>query len=317
MMRVLSLGGGTQSCALALMSAAGDLPKLDHIIFADTQGEVPETYAYIDYLRSVVEPAGIPLHVVTAGNLENALLGERMTVNPTPPAHLLKRDGSKGRISAYKCSYDFKRRQVDRKVKELCGPRGAWKQATVEQWIGFSMDEMHRMKQSDDCRCGHKRLGKDRKNRPLRIHDPKCSRCDCAGYDQWLTNRWPLVELRMKRDDTIRWFAANGHPTPPRSACWFCPNSGNDRWQQLRSEHPDLFERACVIDDTIRDVTDFKAHDATDMRLEGVPYLHASLVPLRQADTRTSTEMRRDAGEHTLFDEDVLAFDCTAGACFT
>jgi hypothetical protein len=34
-MRVLSLGGGTQSCALALMSAAGDLPKVDHIVFAD------------------------------------------------------------------------------------------------------------------------------------------------------------------------------------------------------------------------------------------------------------------------------------------
>lgn len=49
-LRVLSLGGGTQSCALALMSAQGDLPKLDHIVFADTQGELPETYEYIDYL---------------------------------------------------------------------------------------------------------------------------------------------------------------------------------------------------------------------------------------------------------------------------
>ena len=61
--RVLSLGGGTQSCALALMSAAGDLPRLDHVVFADTQGELPETYAYIDYLRGVLDAAGIPLHV--------------------------------------------------------------------------------------------------------------------------------------------------------------------------------------------------------------------------------------------------------------
>ena len=34
--RFLSIGMGTQSCALALMSAAGDLPKLDAVIFADT-----------------------------------------------------------------------------------------------------------------------------------------------------------------------------------------------------------------------------------------------------------------------------------------
>lgn len=36
-LRVLSYGGGTQSAALALMSAAGDLPKLDAVVFADTQ----------------------------------------------------------------------------------------------------------------------------------------------------------------------------------------------------------------------------------------------------------------------------------------
>lgn len=317
LLRVLSLGGGTQSCALALMSAAGDLPKLDAIVFADTQGEVPETYAYLDYLRSVVESADIPLHVVTAGNLEAALLGERMTVNPTPPAHLRKLDGTKGRIGGYKCSYDFKRRQIERKIKELCGARGSWKHATVEQWIGFSMDEMGRMKQNEDCRCGHKRNGMDRQGVKVRTHAPACGKCDCQAFDPWMTNRWPLVEMRMKRDDTIRWFGDNGHPTPPRSACWFCPNSGNDRWQSLRSNHPGLFERACVIDDTIRAVSDFKDHDAPVRRLDGTPYLHASLVALRDADTRTAVEVARDAGQHSLFDDDVLAFDCTAGVCFT
>ncbi len=315
-LRVLSLGGGTQSCALALMSAAGDLPKLDHIIFADTQGEVPETYEYLDYLRPIVERSGIEFHVVTAGNLENALLGERMTVNPTPPAHLLKPDGTKRPIGRYKCTYDYKRRQIERRVKQLCGGRGAWKHATVEQWIGFSLDETGRMKQNEDCRCGHKRAGMNRSGEALKIHDPSCSRCDCTGFDPWLVNIWPLIDLRMKRHDTIRWFKDNGHPTPPRSACWFCPNSGNDRWQELRRDHADLFERACVIDDTIRAVGDFKNHAGPKM-LDGTPYLHASLVPLREADTRTDTQVRRDNGEHTLFDDDVLGMDCSAGVCFT
>jgi hypothetical protein len=282
-MRVLSLGGGTQSCALALMSACGELPKLDHIVFADTQGELPETYAYLDYLSSIVEPAGIPLHVVTAGNLERAILGERLPVNPTPPAHMLHADGSKGRINGYKCSYDFKRRQVERKVKQLCGDRGAWRTTDVEQWIGFSLDEVGRM----------------------RPHP-------------WMRNRWPLIELRMKRDDTIRWFTANGHPVPPRSACWFCPNSGNDRWQSLRSDHPDLFERACQIDDAIRSVGDFKNHEGPRRFAAGSTfYLHASLVPLRTADTRTARQLATDSGQSELFDDDALALDCTAGVCFT
>lgn len=281
-LRVLSLGGGTQSCALALMSAAGDLPALDHIVFADTQGELPETYEYIEYLRPIVERAGIALHVVTAGNLERAILGERLPANPTPPVHMLHADGTKGRINGYKCSYDFKRRQIERRVKQLCGPRGAWQNKQVEQWIGFSLDETGRMKPHP-----------------------------------WMTNRWPLIELGMKRDDTIRWFAANGHPTPPRSACWFCPNSGNERWQSLRAGHPDLFERACRMDEAIRNNGAFP--DGVKRRFaEGTTlYMHASRVPLRVADTRTSRQVANDNGQSELFDADVLGMDCSAGVCFT
>lgn len=280
-MKVLSLGGGTQSCALALMSAAGELDKLDHVIFADTQGELPETYAYLDYLRPLVEAAGIGWHVVTAGSLEQALLADTPTShNPTPPVHVRNPDGSKGRIGQYRCSYDYKRRQVERKVKQLCGGRGAWKRTEVEQWIGFSLDETGRMRD-------HK----------------------------WMRNRWPLIELRMRRDDTIRWFAANGHPAPPRSACWFCPNSGNARWQQLRAEHGDLFERACVLDETIRGGGGFNARG--NVPFAGEMYLHASLVPLVDADLRTARQVELDAGQAELFDVDTLAFDCAAGVCFT
>lgn len=315
-MRVLSLGGGTQSCALALMSASGELPKLDHIVFADTQGELPETYAYLDYLRTVVEPAGIPLHVVTAGSLLDALMSETPTANnPTPPAHVVNPDGSKGRIGQYRCSYDFKRRIIERKVKQLCGGRGAWKQATVEQWIGFSLEETGRMKPAAECRCGHNRTsGKGAKAVPIHTGDG-CSKCDCCQFDPWQTNAWPLIDLRMKRDDTIRWFAANGHPTPPRSACYFCPNSGNERWSSLRRTHPVLFLRACVLDETIREGGGFNARG--NVPFAGRLFLHASLVPLRDADLRTRREMTLDAGQGELFDAGSLALDCEAGVCFT
>jgi hypothetical protein len=316
-LRILSLGGGTQSCALALMSAAGDLPRLDHVVFADTQGELPETYDYLVYLGGVLEDAGIPLHVVTAGSLEGHLRASEPTNhNPTPPAHVLNPDGTKGRIGQYRCSYDFKRRIIERKVKQLCGGRGAWKRTTVEQWIGFSLDETGRMKPAAECRCGHNRaVGRGKKVKL--IHDAAgCSRCSCERYDPWQITRWPLIELEMKRADTIRWFAAHSHPTPPRSACWFCPNSGNDRWRELRARHPDLFERACTLDEHIRDGGGFNARG--NQPFAGRMFLHASLVPLRDADFRSARQIRlEDEGQADLFDADALALDCTAGVCFT
>ena len=308
-LRVLSLGGGTQSCALALMSAAGELPRLDHVVFADTQGELPETYEYLDYLRAVLDQAGIPLHVVTAGSLEAHLLAATPTsANPTPPAHVLNPDGTHGRINQYRCSYDFKRRIIERKVRQLCGGRGAWKRASVEQWIGFSLEEVGRMRQSTQCRCGH-----DSNRHPTRRACQRCTRCD--GFQTWQVNRWPLIELGMRRGDAIAWFARRGHPTPPRSACWFCPNQGNVRWQQTRAEHPELFERACVLDETIRDGGGFnaRAHE----QFVGTLYLHRSRLPLREADLRTRAQVAADAGQGSLFDDDALALDCAAGACFT
>lgn len=283
------------------MSAAGELPKLDHVIFADTQGELPETYAYLDYLQPIIEAAGIGWHVVTAGDLYADFIGKASGV-ATIPVHLANDDGTKGRIAKYGCSYTYKRQQIERQVKRLCGGRGAWKQATVEQWIGFSLDEVGRMKTATGCRCGHAVSTHD---------DDACSRCECDGFDPWQVNRWPLIEIGMRRDDTIRWFSNNGHPTPPRSACWFCPNSGNDRWQSLRAEHPVLFGKAVILDHRLRDGT----IPARGIRAE--MFMHGSLTPLDEADLRTKRQIVADTGQGELFDDDVLAMDCSAGVCFT
>lgn len=190
---MLSYGGGTQSAALALMAASGDLPKLDGVIFADTQGELPETYAYADYVKRHLQDAGIPFIQVTAGSLEAALLSPvRTTRNPTPPAHVRNPEGAKnekGKIGAYRCSYDFKRRIITREVKRLCGGRGAWKRSTVEQWLGFSVEELARCKDPTECRCGHNRLRAA--SGPAGVpggHRPGCDRCDCERFDPWQIN---------------------------------------------------------------------------------------------------------------------------------
>lgn len=316
-LRILSYGGGTQSAALALMSAAGELPKLDAVIFADTHGELPETYLYAEYVERLLADAGIPFYRVSGGSLEEALRSSTPTSNnPTPPAHVLNPDGTRGRIGAYRCSYDYKRRVIVRQVKQLCGGRGAWKRSNVEQWLGFSVDEIGRCKPAQECRCGHNRLRppKEKGGKP-RGHRPDCDACGCEGFDPWQVNVWPLIDLGFRRGDTIRWFGENGHPTPPRSACWFCPNSRNPRWAALKRDHPDLFERACTLDETIRDGGGFNARG--NVPFAGKMFLHDSHIPLRDADLRSALEKAVDAGQGDLFDGEVLGGDCEAGVCFT
>lgn len=311
--RVLSLGGGTQSCALALMSARGDLPRLDLVVFADTQGELPETYEYLAWLSSRLHDAGIPMLVVSAGSLYDALLSDVPTGhNPTPPAHVVNPDGTRGRINRYRCSYDYKRRQIERTVKawvsEQVGSRGGWKRATVEQWIGFSADEIGRCKPSLECRCGHPKARHD---------DGECGapRCSCSTWSPWQRNAWPLIDLNMRRGETIRWFGEHGYPVPPRSACYFCPNSGDDRWRALRARGDGLWERACHLDETIRNGGGFNARG--NVQFAGTLYLHAQRVPLRVVDLRTRAQRAlEDDGQAALFDADA-DMACEAGVCFT
>lgn len=49
-LRVLSLGAGVQSTAVLLMSATGELPKLDAAVFADTQWEPKAVYEHLEWL---------------------------------------------------------------------------------------------------------------------------------------------------------------------------------------------------------------------------------------------------------------------------
>ena len=60
---VLSFGGGVNSVALMILLLSEGLP-FDEAVFADTGGEVPETYEYLSVARSYLESHGVPLTVV-------------------------------------------------------------------------------------------------------------------------------------------------------------------------------------------------------------------------------------------------------------
>ncbi len=300
---VLSLGGGVQSSTLAEMACDGTLGPLRAIIFADTGGELPETYAHLDYLRDRAAQAGIDFLTVTAGDLRADLIARHgRGGQPNLPVRIRHADGRLGRLNHYRCAYAYKRRPITRAVKQLCGPPGTWKQARAEQWIGYSTDEASRMKTADECRCGHNRIRRAGGGWPyLQIHTAEgCTRCACTSWQPWQVNRWPLIELGMTRDDCTTWLLEHGRPLPPRSACWFCPNRPARHFLQLKRTRPQLFAEAVALDEFLR-------HGING--LHGQAYLHPSGQPLASITDANPTKASPDL--------DGTGMDCEAGVCFT
>jgi hypothetical protein len=70
---------------------------------------------------------------------------------------------------------------------------------------------------------------------------------------------YPLIDLRMTRQDCEAVIRAAGLPVPRRSSCYFCPYHTRAQWQRMRHEEPDLFARSVAME----------AHMDAKMRREG------------------------------------------------
>ena len=248
--KVLSLGAGTQSTVMALMAEEGwgGLEKPDIAIFADTQWEPPHVYEHLKWLEKQLSYEVVR---VTAGNIrENVLAGVTPDGNHflDMPVFLTNRDGTKS-VAARQCTNHYKitpiHQELRRRLKLEPGRR-APKNLQVEMWMGISMDESHRMKPS---------------------------------RDEWITNRFPLVDMNLTRAQLYDWFAER-HPGRelPRSACVGCPYHTNMEWKWLKENDPKSFRDAVFIDRAIREVPQIKG------TLRGEGYLHRERMELDSID---------------------------------
>lgn len=213
-LRVLSLGAGVQSTTLLLMAVHGEL-RLDRAIFADTQWEPRGVYDWLGGLQLAAGLAGIPVDVVTAGNLRADAAGSRRFA--AIPLHVRNRDGSAGMLRR-QCTKEYKVRPVQRVLRAL----GATARHPIALLIGISRDEAQRMA-------------------PSRV--------------RYAVHEYPLVDLRMTRADCVSWLAAHGYPEPPKSACIGCPFMDNGRWRDLRDNRPAEWADAVDLDAAIRSNT--------------------------------------------------------------
>jgi hypothetical protein len=253
---VISLGAGVQSSTMALMASRGELLdiQVDFAIFADTQDESKKVYDWLDWLEGQLR---FPVYRVTKGKLSEHVLMMRTKKNGAVysksdvPFYTLGKDGSEGMIPFRTCTADFKIQPILKELRNRCGIKRGQKVQTVTSLIGISYDEQQRMKDSRDA---------------------------------WVVNRWPLVELKMRRYDCLEWMRRNGYPEPPRSSCVYCPFHRNAEWRRLQTKEPEEFQKAVKFE------RDLQVAKAKNDEFKSVPFLHNSRKPLDQIDFRSDVE---------------------------
>jgi hypothetical protein len=242
-LRILSLGAGVQSSTLALMIAKGEIPMVDCAIFADTKGEPKAVYKWLDWLEKQLN---YPVYKVSKGNLKedmiNAIDGKYNFLSV--PLYTRNAETGKKGLLRRQCTADYKILPVNKKVRELLGLQLNEKRkkgTKVEMLMGISMDEVYRVKEN--------RL-------------------------KYINNVYPLIELGMNRKDCLAWFKKHKYPTPPRSACTFCPFHNNSEWRNIK-ENKEEWNEVVELDRLIRKGTKKKKDEV---------FLHNSCLPIDQVD---------------------------------
>lgn len=241
---VLSLGAGTQSSAMALMAAHGDLPRPDYIIFSDTGWEPKYVYEWLEKLKTELAKFDLEVITVSKGNIYEDTLnsletGERIASMPFFTKN--RNTGEKG-IIMRQCTSDYKIQPINQKVRELLGykPRQQVKEL-VHMWKGITTDEVARIKDSTD---------------------------------KWIKFDYPLFEKGMDRLDAINYVRDKMGELPPKSSCVGCPFHNDDMWLEIKQKSPEDWEQAVELDKKIRNHPKFRDE----------LYLHKSCKPLDEVD---------------------------------
>lgn len=209
-MKALSLGWGVQSFTLAAMVALGELEPIDVALHADTTHEASGTYEFARLYTPLLEENGVK--VVTVSDAQPlSIIASAKTDIPAFTAT----DSRNGGMLRRQCTESWKIR-----------PMRKWLQAnrqgrSIEQWIGISLDEVQRMRDSNV---------------------------------KYIKHRWPLIEKRMTRNDCKNWLERNGFMRPPKSACVFCPFHDRDTWHDMKAHGNSDWQKAVEVDEAIRKV---------------------------------------------------------------
>ena len=114
-----------------------------------------------------------------------------------------------------------------------------------------------------------------------------------------IKNIFPLLDLRMSRNDCLDWMKTHGYPEPPKSACTFCPFHSDATWEQIKSS-PE-WESVVHFEKELQRLC------AADEVTIGKPYLHRSCVPIDEVVFKPKTNLKH-------YQLDLFGNDCS-GMC--
>ena len=218
-LKVISLGLGVQSTAMYMMSSLGYIPRADHAVFADPGAELPMTYEILEVLKDWAKlNNGIPIHVNSDRNLYEDLLNQQNSTGQrfaSIPAF-----SENGGMVRRQCTKEYKIEPVIKTIRSIYGLKPRKRMPMTEVWLGITMDEIERVKESMLPR---------------------------------ITYHYPLIDMRMRRSECISFFKDRSFPVPPKSSCVFCPYHSNKNWKELKEKLPEEFDKAVKIDEAIRD----------------------------------------------------------------
>ena len=213
-MNVVSFGGGTNSAAMIIGMYQRGIP-IDLITFADTGGEQPHTYQFVETFGVWLKERGLPEISVTRYYNKD---GERMTLEAESlKSHTLP-----------SIAYGFKKCSLKHKIgtqEKLCNndPRcqAIWAGGgRVDKYIGYDAGEKRRVEHAAEADAMNKKYA----------------------------HHYPLFDWGWTRADCVRVIEAEGLPKPGKSSCFFCPSMKKAEIRELWEKYPELFERAIAIE---------------------------------------------------------------------
>ena len=262
MVEYLSFGGGPPSVALLILNAWGEVEPKAEIV----------VFADTGWEKSITNQL-IPEYQSWAEEMGMEFVKTQSHLGPlddylrekSAPIPLYKGGpGAKGGSMGHRqCTDQWKIRPIERYLHDRFGKVGLTAQ------LAMTWGEAHRM----------------RDNRIKRN-----------------TNRWPLIEKRLTRQDCVEIIKMAGLTVPPWSACVGCPMQNTGTWSQLASRWPDDFQKAVDMDEHVR-------ARAINQGQEPL-WLHASQRPLASVvATEQMSFPMDDSGE--------VLEGCSDANCFT
>jgi hypothetical protein len=266
-LRVISYGGGVQSTALLVLAAQGRI-DFQTFIMANV-GDDSELPATLTYVRDVAMPYaaanGIDLHMLQRTDKSgqtHTLYGD--ITAPGSKAMKIPVRMSGGKPASRSCTVDYKTRVTGKWLRA----HGASKTNPAVVGIGISLDEIQR--------------------------------ANTSRAMPWEQIVYPLIGigeetgLRLRRDDCARIIRDAGLDVPPKSSCYFCPFHRLATWTDLARDEPDLFAKACDLEDFMRNRSEVAGRGPVWMTDYAMPL--SDLVNTDQLPLPDSSEAGCDSG---------------------